>query len=116
MAELDEAMRGSLGPGWAVGGVFRMYQFGGGPAGLAGFLRNIGESIDAVWRDDDGQARPTMDTPEDEGWKAAVLRQTREAYGDAPTPEDVRRRDHGLREVVRVQEELDEAHRAERST
>ena len=104
-SDLDEIMRASLGPRWAVGGVFEMYNFGGGVKGMQGFLENIGGAIESVWRDADAGRRIGMDDEED-GWKTIVTEQTMEAYG-VPGPEDVRRRDKGLREVVRVQEEME---------
>ena len=96
-------MKASLGPRWAVGGVFEMYDFGGGQRGMAGFLANIGEALDAVWRDSDRRGRISMG---DDEWKEVVTQQTLQAYG-VPTAEDVRRRDQGLRAVVAVQERME---------
>lgn len=105
--DLDEVMRASLGPRWAVGGVFQMYNFGGGRDGMAGFLRNIGQSIDAVWKDQGvGDVGMEVSEEDEDGWKAKVIRQARDAYG-APTAEGIRKRDRGLKEVVRLQEELE---------
>jgi len=98
--EIDEIVRASLGPRWAVAGPFKMYGFGGGPKGMAGFLGNIGESIDQVWKD---AGSITMD---EEGWKRKVIDQTNEAYG-LPGAEDIKIRDRGLRAVVKVQEEME---------
>ncbi|OAP64815.1 hypothetical protein AYL99_00787 [Fonsecaea erecta] len=101
--DLDEIVRASLGPRWAVAGPFHMYNFGGGPRGMRGFLDNIGEAIDAVWKD---AGELSMDDNTPGGWKDVVVEQTAAAYG-APTPEDIRKRDRGLRVVVKVQDELE---------
>ncbi|KIW13166.1 hypothetical protein PV08_08353 [Exophiala spinifera] len=97
--EVDEIVRASLGPRWAVAGPFKMYAFGGGKRGMAGFLDNIGEAIDGVWND---AGAITMG---EEGWKKTVVRQTDEAYGTLG-PEEIRGRDEALRRIVRVQEDL----------
>ncbi|KAL6251839.1 hypothetical protein RBB50_002049 [Rhinocladiella similis] len=97
--EVDEIVRASLGPRWAVGGPFKMYAFGGGKKGMAGFLDNIGEAIDGVWKD---AGAITMNQ---EGWKKTVVEQTDKAYG-ALGPEEIRGRDDGLRRIVKVQEDL----------
>jgi 3-hydroxyacyl-CoA dehydrogenase len=99
VSELDEVMRASLGPRWAVKGVFEMYGFGGGNKGMQGFLNGIGSSIGELW-DDAGD----LDF-KDETWKEKVVHQTNEAYG-LPTPEGIRLRDKGLRAVVKCQEEM----------
>ncbi|KAK5059950.1 hypothetical protein LTR84_009833 [Exophiala bonariae] len=101
--ELDEVMRASLGPRWAVKGVFEMYGFGGGSKGMRGFLDGIGSSIGELW-DDAGD----LDF-KDEGWKDKVVKQTDEAYG-LPTAQGIRARDAGLRAVVQCQERMDGAH------
>ncbi|OAL40275.1 hypothetical protein AYO20_00011 [Fonsecaea nubica] len=102
--DLDEIVRASLGPRWAVAGPFQMYNFGGGARGMRGFLDNIGEAIDAVWSDD--AEKVSMHDDDDSGWKDVVVEQTASAYG-MPSAEDIRRRDRGLKAVVRVQEELE---------
>ncbi|KIW34169.1 uncharacterized protein PV07_00964 [Cladophialophora immunda] len=104
VADLDEIVRASLGPRWAVAGPFKMYNFGGGPRGMRGFLDNIGESIDGVWKD---AGELSMDDDATGGWKDTVVEQTAAAYG-VPTAEEIRKRDRGLKAVVRVQEELEQ--------
>ncbi|EXJ94037.1 hypothetical protein A1O1_02430 [Capronia coronata CBS 617.96] len=99
--EIDEVVRASLGPRWAVAGPFKMYGFGGGNKGMKGFLDNIGESIGDVWRD---AGTITMD---DDTWKEKVIKQTTQAYG-LPGGEDIKARDRGLKAVIRVQEEQEE--------
>jgi 3-hydroxyacyl-CoA dehydrogenase len=106
VAELDEIVRASLGPRWAVGGPFEMYNFGGGKKGLEGFLEIIGGAIDGVWSDSDQQTREGKSVTMQGGdWKKVVIEQTRTAYG-VPGPEDVKRRDRGLKEIVGVQESM----------
>lgn len=98
--ELDEVMRASVGPRWAVKGVFEMYGFGGGTRGIRGFLDSIGGSIGELW-DDAGQLHFG-----DDSWKDRVVEQTDRAYG-LPTTEAIRVRDAGLKAVVRCQEEME---------
>ncbi len=105
VSELDEIVRGSLGPRWAVGGPFQMYNFGGGSKGMEGFLNNIGGSIGEVWRDSE-VGGVYMEDGQEEGWREVVIQQTEKAYG-VPGAEDVRRRDRALKEVVRLQGEMD---------
>ncbi|KAK5241318.1 hypothetical protein LTR40_013280, partial [Exophiala xenobiotica] len=102
--EIDEIVRASLGPRWAVGGPFRMYGFGGGKRGMEGFLDNIGEAIDGVWKDA-GTITMDQDATNAEAWQRKVIDQTDRAYG-VLGPEEIRQRDKGLRAVVKVQEEL----------
>ncbi|EHY54125.1 hypothetical protein ABEF92_008271 [Exophiala dermatitidis] len=100
--EIDEIVRASLGPRWAVAGPFKMYNFGGGNRGMKGFLENIGESIGEVWND---AGLLTMDGHDSEEWKEKVVQETNRAYG-LPKAQDVRERDRGLKAVVGIQEEL----------
>lgn len=93
-------MRASVGPRWAVKGVFEMYGFGGGTRGIRGFLDSIGGSIGELW-DDAGQLHFG-----DDSWKDRVVEQTDRAYG-LPTTEAIRVRDAGLKAVVRCQEEME---------
>jgi 3-hydroxyacyl-CoA dehydrogenase len=139
--ELDEVVRASLGPRWAVGGPFRMYNFGGGQRGMAGFLDNIGGAISGVWDDVDRQVGSvTMDDGSNTGktgktdqrvrgevaggdeaeeeernrvrnWKDVVTTQTMRAYG-VPGPQDVRTRDRALGEVVGLQVRLEKEEKA----
>jgi 3-hydroxyacyl-CoA dehydrogenase len=102
--EVDEIVRASLGPRWAVAGPFKMYGFGGGDKGMRGFLHNIGEAIDGVWKD--GSRQVAM-TDEPGLWKEKIIAQTDRAYG-LPTAQQIRARDRGLRAVVKAQEEQEE--------
>ncbi|KAL2436944.1 hypothetical protein ABEF95_015563 [Exophiala dermatitidis] len=100
--EIDEIVRASLGPRWAVAGPFKMYNFGGGNKGMKGFLENIGESIGEVWND---AGLLSMHGGDSEEWKEKVVQETTRAYG-LPKAHDVRERDRGLKAVVGVQEDL----------
>jgi 3-hydroxyacyl-CoA dehydrogenase len=110
--ELDDVMKSSLGVRWAVGGVFEMYNFGGGKKGMEGFLENIGGALNEVWRDVDGagedKGRVMMDGEGSDEWKEKVVRQTREVYG-VPGEAEIRWRDESLRKVVALSEELKQA-------
>lgn len=116
VGDVDEIVRASLGPRWAVAGPFKMYGFGGGKKGMLGFLENIGKSIRAVWEDQGQVEMGAVDgLPEDGdgegegegnvGWKAKIVQQTDAAYGTL-TADDVRARDRALRAVLSVQEEM----------
>ena len=105
-------MRASLGPRWAVKGVFEMYGFGGGAKGIKGFLDAIGQSIAEVW-DDAGVLRFGGEPGEAQGWIETVVAQTDQAYG-LPTARGIRARDAGLRAVVECQMEMDAEGKGER--
>ena len=113
VADCDEIVRASLGPRWAVGGPFRMYAFGGGNRGMRGFLDNIGEAIDGVWRDaadlsmglnHDGRSSKDTAAAATAGWKDKVIGQTDDAYG-LPGEADIKKRDRALKAVIRLQDE-----------
>ena len=91
--EIDDLMTSSLGPRWAVAGVFKSYHAGGGPDGLEGFFRNIGKTVQACW-DDAGQVNIG------EGWEVEIFRQSREAYANL----DLKDRDQKTRNVLRAAE------------
>ena len=73
---------------------------------MEGFLDNIGGSIGDVWRDSDERGGVHMDGEGAAEWHGVVIEQTERAYG-VPGAEDVRRRDRALKEVVRLQREMD---------
>lgn len=57
VADVDTAVRLSLGPRWAVQGPFATFHLGGGSGGLAHFLDHLGTALEELW--DDAQ-RPRM--------------------------------------------------------
>jgi 3-hydroxyacyl-CoA dehydrogenase len=90
--ELDELVENSMGPRWAVAGPFKSYHFGGGAAGIEGFMKNVGGTVQACW-DDLG----AVDVGG--GWEAAVYDQIKAAYGDVKE-KDLRERDEITKEVL----------------
>ena len=89
VTEIDDLMTNSLGPRWAVAGVFKSYHAGGGPDGLEGFFRNIGDTVQACWNDA-GQVNVG------DGWEAEIFRQSSEAYATL----DLKERDEKTRNVL----------------
>ena len=87
--DIDDLMTSSMGPRWAVAGIFKSYHAGGGVGGLEGFFKNIGGTVQACW-DDIGAVNVG------EGWEKDIFRQTREAYGLVDTTE----RDEKTRRVL----------------
>lgn len=94
VSELDSIVESSMGPRWAVAGPFKSYHAGGGPAGLEGFFKNIGGTVQACW-DDAGRINVS------DGWEDQIYRQAKETYGDV----DTRERDRITRRVLDVLEE-----------
>ena len=87
--DIDDLMTSSMGPRWAVAGIFKSYHAGGGAGGLEGFFKNIGGTVQACW-DDGGRVNVG------EGWEDDVFRQTRQAYGEV----DLTERDTLTRRVL----------------
>jgi 3-hydroxyacyl-CoA dehydrogenase len=94
--DLDTIVMASLGPRWAVQGVFESYNMGGGAGGLGAFLENLKVTMGGIW-----EGAGKLDV-EEEGWKETVTRQTREVYG-TPGAEGYEGRDGALREVLKAQ-------------
>ncbi|KAL2042308.1 hypothetical protein N7G274_004797 [Stereocaulon virgatum] len=87
--DIDDLMTSSMGPRWAVAGIFKSYHAGGGAGGLEGFFKNIGGTVQACW-DDIGTVNVGQ------GWEEDIFRQTKEAYGVVDTKE----RDRKTRAVL----------------
>lgn len=94
VAELDSIVESSMGPRWAVAGPFKSYHAGGGAAGLEGFFKNIGETVQGCWSD---AGTPNVG----EGWESKVFSQIREVYGAV----DVSERDRITRRLLDVLQE-----------
>ncbi|KAF2134628.1 hypothetical protein P153DRAFT_362378 [Dothidotthia symphoricarpi CBS 119687] len=94
VAELDQIVESSMGPRWAVAGPFKSYHAGGGPAGLEGFFKNIGGTVQECWSD-------AGSLNVGDGWEDKVFRQARETYGVV----DVGERDRITRRVLEVLKE-----------
>jgi 3-hydroxyacyl-CoA dehydrogenase len=91
VSELDEIVQSSMGPRWAVAGPFKSYHAGGGPAGLEGFFKNIGGTVQACW-DDIGTVNVG------DGWEEEIFKQAKETYGTV----NVGERDRITRRVLDV--------------
>ncbi|KAF2819819.1 hypothetical protein CC86DRAFT_398479 [Ophiobolus disseminans] len=94
VSELDQIVESSMGPRWAVAGPFKSYHAGGGPAGLEGFFKNIGGTVQACW-DDAGKVNVG------DGWEEDVFKQAKETYGTV----NVQERDRITRRVLQVLKE-----------
>ncbi|EAT89526.1 hypothetical protein HBI56_028340 [Parastagonospora nodorum] len=94
VSELDQIVESSMGPRWSVAGPFKSYHAGGGPAGLEGFFKNIGGTVQSCW-DDAG----TINVGD--GWEEEIFKQAKETYGTV----DVSERDRITRRVLDVLEE-----------
>jgi 3-hydroxyacyl-CoA dehydrogenase len=92
--ELDQVVQTSMGPRWAVAGPFKSYHAGGGPAGLGGFFKNIGGTVQDCWVD---SGTPNVG----DGWEEKMFKEAKEAYGTV----DVGERDRITRRVLQVIEE-----------
>jgi 3-hydroxyacyl-CoA dehydrogenase len=91
VSDLDEIVQSSMGPRWAVAGPFKSYHAGGGPAGLEGFFKNIGGTVQACW-DDIGMVNMG------DGWEEEIFKQAKETYGAV----NVGERDRITRRVLDV--------------
>jgi 3-hydroxyacyl-CoA dehydrogenase len=100
VSELDAIVESSMGPRWAVAGPFKSYHAGGGPAGLEGFFKNIGGTVQACWNDA-GKVNVG------DGWEAAIFKQAKGTYGVV----DVEERDRITRRVLEVLKEEKEKSR-----
>ena len=48
--QLDDVVTSSIGMRWAVGGPFQSFHLGGGPGGLADFIRHLGPALEELWK------------------------------------------------------------------
>jgi 3-hydroxyacyl-CoA dehydrogenase len=94
VGELDAIVESSMGPRWAVAGPFKSYHAGGGPAGLEGFFKNIGGTVQECWSDA-GKLNVG------DGWEEMIFKQAKETYGTV----DVGERDRITRRVLSVLKE-----------
>ncbi|KZL78449.1 3-hydroxyacyl-CoA dehyrogenase [Colletotrichum tofieldiae] len=105
--DVDTIMEASLGPRWAVQGIFKSYNQGGGVAGIQAFLNNLSGTIQNIWDSsepvDFAQANSQSSQGYNDGnWENKVVEQTIKAYG-LPTPEQFQDRDVRLRSVLKTQ-------------
>ncbi|KAF1979770.1 hypothetical protein BU23DRAFT_586333 [Bimuria novae-zelandiae CBS 107.79] len=94
VSELDSIVETSMGPRWAVAGPFKSYHAGGGTAGLKGFFKNIGDTVQACWSD---AGTPNVG----DGWEDKVFAEAREVYGTV----DIAERDRITHRLLSVLEE-----------
>ena len=92
--ELDQIVQTSMGPRWAVAGPFKSYHAGGGAAGLEGFFKNIGGTVQDCWAD---AGTPNVG----DGWEEKIFREAKEVYGTV----DVGERDRITRKLLQVLDE-----------
>ncbi|ORY13248.1 3-hydroxyacyl-CoA dehydrogenase [Clohesyomyces aquaticus] len=78
VAELDKIVESSMGPRWAVAGPFKSYHAGGGEAGLKGFFKNIGGTVQDCWTD-------AGEVNVGDGWEQKIFTEAKEAYGVVDT-------------------------------
>ncbi len=48
--QLDDVVTSSIGMRWAVGGPLQSFHLGGGPGGLADFIRHLGPALEGLWK------------------------------------------------------------------
>ncbi|KAJ4315812.1 hypothetical protein N0V94_005763 [Neodidymelliopsis sp. IMI 364377] len=96
--EIDKIVETSMGPRWAVAGPFKSYHAGGGQAGLEGFFKNIGGTVQDCWAD-----AGTVNVGD--GWEQKIFKEANEVYGTV----DVGERDRITRRLLQVLAEEKEA-------
>jgi 3-hydroxyacyl-CoA dehydrogenase len=96
--EIDKIVETSMGPRWAVAGPFKSYHAGGGQAGLEGFFKNIGGTVQDCWAD-----AGTVNVGD--GWEQKIFKEANEVYGTV----DVVERDRITRRLLQVLAEEKEA-------
>lgn len=89
--EVDQIVQTSMGPRWAVAGPFKSYHAGGGEAGLEGFFKNIGGTVQDCWTE---AGTPNVG----DGWEEKIFREAKETYGTV----DVGERDRITRRLLQV--------------
>lgn len=89
--DLDTVMKNSLGLRWSAVGQFEGMHFGGGEAGIRGFMDHIGPAFAAI---DD------LPVDVDPAAMGDIFEQVEDAYGPSPTPQAAKARDHIQRAVL----------------
>ena len=89
--ELDAVMRNSLGLRWSAVGQFEGMHFGGGEAGIRGFMDHIGPAFAAI---------EDLPVDVDPAAMEEVFEQVEQAYGQSPTAEAAATRDRIQRAVL----------------
>ena len=99
--DLDQIMKSSLGPRWALSGVFESYNAGGGEDGFRGFMSKLESTIQEVW-DDLGAIHMTG---EDSKWRDNVISLVEEGYEPVISAQ-TKEKEASLREVLRIQSSI----------
>lgn len=100
--DLDELMMASLGPRWALNGLFESYNAGGGQDGFGGFLDKLEGTISDVWSD-----LGTLNIKgSDAAWRDKLAAEVESTYS-RPTPEESSAKAAKLQELLRLQEKKD---------
>lgn len=86
--ELDDVITSSMGPRWAVQGVFKSYHAGGGEGGLKAFMEKIGGTVRECW--EEGERVKVGPGGREDGWEEKVCEGAEEAYGRVDTGETAR--------------------------
>ncbi|MGC2939403.1 MULTISPECIES: 3-hydroxyacyl-CoA dehydrogenase NAD-binding domain-containing protein [unclassified Brevibacterium] len=89
--ELDTVMKNSLGLRWSAVGQFEGMHFGGGEAGIRGFMEHIGPAFAAI---------EDLPVDVDPAGMEEVFGQVEEAYGPQPTPQAAAVRDRIQKAVL----------------
>ncbi|WP_181272918.1 3-hydroxyacyl-CoA dehydrogenase NAD-binding domain-containing protein [Brevibacterium oceani] len=89
--DLDTVMKNSLGLRWSAVGQFEGMHFGGGPAGIRGFMDHIGPAFAAI---------EDLPVDVDPSAMSEVFDQVEQAYGPTPTPQAAEVRDRIQRAVL----------------
>jgi 3-hydroxyacyl-CoA dehydrogenase len=97
--DLDEVVRTSMGPRWAVAGPFKAYHAGGGDGGLTSFMDKIGGTVQQCWDASDEGVREG-DIRVGGHWQEEVCRQAQEVYGSSTGDVDVAERDSKTKKVL----------------
>lgn len=111
--DLDVIVENSIGPRWATTGPFKAYNYGGGVNGFGAFLRNLSQTIQAVWNDSGvlslqdtavwsshsntvANDESSMDGVD---WANKIVQQVDQTYG-LPTPDQLGGRDKELERML----------------
>lgn len=86
VSDVDDVVRNSMGPRWAVQGVFEAYHAGGGEGGLRAFMEKIGGTVKACWEAGD-EVKVGFGRGE---WEGVVCEEAERVYGRVDVGETAR--------------------------
>ncbi|OBT62116.1 hypothetical protein VE03_08987 [Pseudogymnoascus sp. 23342-1-I1] len=96
--DLDSIMMASLGPRWALNGVFASYNAGGGEGGFGSFLGKLENTIQEVWDDLGTQNIKGEGATE---WKDHVVSEVKATYGE-PTQEQAQEIEAKMKKILQI--------------